>query len=64
MTHKLNNLRKACIDRELSQLELSRMLDISPSQLSMIICGWRRPNDDVRRRIVEVFQDTNVLVEV
>lgn len=54
------NLKHALIDKRLSCLELSRMADVSPSQLSMVLNGWRRPSDALRQRLLEIFPDVEL----
>ena len=49
----MNELKKIRIDRELSQVELSRMTKVHPSRISVIESGSAVPTENEVRRISE-----------
>ena len=55
MGRRIKKLRE---ERELSQLDLSKILNVSTSSLSQYESGNRVPSDDVKRNIADYFQVT------
>ena len=50
-------IKKAIIDRGMSCLQAAWQLGVSPSQLSMVVNGWRTPSEVMRNRLLEIFPD-------
>ena len=48
-------LRKIRIDREETQADMARRLDVSPSRLSVIECGERSVPSGMAARVVEKY---------
>ena len=51
----MNELKRIRIDRELSQVELSRMSKVHPSRISVIESGSGVPTENEVRRISEAL---------
>lgn len=57
VTNINKSLKKAFVDHGISQMEICHKLKISPSQLSMIVNGWRQPSTAIRQALLEIFPE-------